>query len=338
MMSSAPTDPDLLGRARSGDGNAFEQVVAPHRSELLLHCYRILGSVHDAEDLVQETLLSAWRGLDHFDGQSLRAWLYRIATNKCLNELRASGRRGQPAHRMTTPQPHESNEPWWLEPYPDVLIDESDPGPEALYESRESLALAFVAALQHLPARQRAALILKDAVGFSVGEVATILDTTTASVNSALQRARRDFHPPRDADLVPEPRSLEESAVVERFVNAFEGGDIDQVVALLTDDIRFTMPPEPIEYRGPSDIAAFIQSLGIWGKDIKLVPTRANAQPALGYYIHDPAAPLYRAIGLLVLALREDRIVRITRFGDRSLLSQIGLPRTLPDSENRRPD
>jgi RNA polymerase sigma-70 factor (TIGR02960 family) len=335
-MRPPVTKDTLLSRARSGDDAAFSELVGPHRRELLLHCYRILGSFQDAEDVLQETLLSAWRALDQFDGRLLRAWLYRIATNRCMNELRATRRRGRPGLEMGRSVTRHSEDPWWLEPYPDALLDDHEPGPEGRYAAREAIALSFIAALQLLPPRQRAALILRDVLGFDVAGVARMLGATPTSVNSALQRARRDFREPGNSDLVPLPQSPEEGAIVERFVNAFEQGDIDQIVSLLTDDSRFTMPPEPDEHRGPLEIAEFIQSLPFWGGPIKLVPTRANGQPAFGYYVRDPSADLYRAVGLLVVGLREDRICSLTRFGDKGLLGRFGLPRTLTDDTPAR--
>jgi RNA polymerase sigma-70 factor (TIGR02960 family) len=328
-MKSPVTKDTLLSRARSGDDAAFSELVGPYRRELLLHCYRILGSFQDAEDVLQETLLSAWRAIDRFDGRSLRAWLYRIATNRCMNELRATRRRGRRGPETGSPVTRHSEEPWWLEPYPDALLDDHEPGPEGRYAAREAIALSFIAALQLLPPRQRAVLILRDVLGFNVPEVARILDTTATSVNSALQRARGDFREPGNPELVPLHQSTEEGAIVEQFVDAFEQGDIDQIVALLSDDSQFTMPPEPDEYRGPSEIAEFVQSLPFWGRPIKLVPTRANGQPAFGYYVRDPSAHLYRAVGLLVLGLREDRICNMTRFGDKGLIGRFGLPRIL---------
>jgi RNA polymerase sigma-70 factor (ECF subfamily) len=278
-------------------------------------------------------MLSAWQAIDRFDGRALRAWLYRIATNRCLNYLRDASRRPK---TVSTPGPFDplgvgtpTEEPWWLEPYPDVLMDPAVPGPEARYDARESIALSFVAGLQRLPTQQRTALVLRDVLGFSAVETADMLDSTPASVNSALQRARRDFKGPRDTELVPLPRSKEEAAVAEWFADAYEQGDIDRIVAILTDDCCATMPPEPIEVLGPAHIGSFLQSLGFWGKPVKAVPTRANGQPAVGYYIYDETTSLFRAGGLMVLALRSDRISHITRFGGSSVFAMFGLPRSL---------
>src|SRR4051794_40336631 len=272
-----------LTRARAGDEKAFGSLVEPYRRELQLHCYRILGSLQDAEDLLQETLLAAWRGLDQFEGRSsLRAWLYRIATNRCLNTLRDSRRR-QPDARDDLPQPTRIAEPLWLEPYPDVMLDgiaDVAPGPDARYETKEAVALAFVAGLQHLPPRQRAVLVLRDVLGFQAAEVAVMLDASEASVTSALQRARAtlDARLPPKLERAPLPRSGRERELLARFAAAFESGDIDGVVALLTDDALLSMPPQPQEYQGHAAIAAFLADrfASHPGRQVRLVPTRAN--------------------------------------------------------------
>jgi RNA polymerase sigma-70 factor (TIGR02960 family) len=329
-----------LTRARSGDEEAFREITDPYRRELQLHCYRIVGSVQDAEDLLQETLLAAWRGLDRFEERaSLRAWLYRIATNRSLNALRDGGRRPRThVSHLDPPRPTLLSEPVWLEPYPDVLLDgiaDAAPGPEARYEMREAVGLGFVTALQHLAPRQRAVLVLRDVLGFRAAEVAAMLEVTEASVNSALQRARQGLEERRsaaDRDAAPLPRSPRERALLGRFADAFEGGDVAQVVALLTDDAWLTMPPEPWAYQGAEAIAGFLEHLTFWRerRGVRLVPTRANAQPAFGYYLPDPNAPVARAGGLLVLTLAGDRIASMTRFGDTGVLAHFGLPRMLP--------
>jgi RNA polymerase sigma-70 factor (ECF subfamily) len=325
-------DETTLERARAGDAIAFEELIEPHRRELLVHCYRTLGSLQDAEDVLQEVLLSAWRALDRFDGRSLRAWLYRIATNRCLNYLRDGSRRPEPAY---PPEPSSgltsSDDPWWLEPYPDVLLDDVAVGPEARYEAREAIALSFVAGLQQLPAQQRTVLVLRDVLGFPAAEVADILGTTPTSVNSALVRARAGFRPDRDPDLVPLPRSAQEAEVVDRFVEAFQAGDLDLVVALLTDDARFAMPPEPVQCNGPLAIAEYLRARSFWGENLRLVPTRVNNQPAFGYYLPDPNSSISRVCGLMVLTLDHNQISTITRFGDKGILARCGLPRTLAD-------
>jgi RNA polymerase sigma-70 factor (TIGR02960 family) len=328
------TDPVLV-RAQAGESDAFAELTNPYRRELHVHCYRILGSFQDAEDLLQETLLSAWQALDRFDGRSLRAWLYRIATNRCLNYLRDSSRRPKVTTATTSGSPFagaaNSDEPWWLEPYPDAFIDTVELGPEARYDARESIALSFVAGLQHLPTQQRAALVLRDVLGFSAAEVAEMLDSTPASVNSALQRARGGLHSSRGPDRVALPRSPREAEVVDQFIDAIQQGDLDRVVALLTDDAELKMPPEPFEFRGPRPIAEFLQQVAFWREDLKMVPTRANNEPAFGYYRKDPNADVYRASGIFVLTVSEDQISSMTRFGDKSLFACFGLPRTILD-------
>jgi len=319
-----------LARARAGDNDAFDELTRPYRRELHVHCYRILGSVQDAEDLLQETLLSAWQGLDRFDGRSLRAWLYRIATNRCLNYLRDTSRRPKVTNMPEFSGATPSDEPWWLEPYPDALMDDVALAPEARYDARESIALSFVSGLQRLPTQQRAALVLRDVMGFSASDIAEMLDSTPASVNSALQRARSRVEQLVLPDSVPRARSEHEARVVDQFVESFQRGDLEGVIALLSEDAKFTMPPEPVEFRGPRVIAEFLRSRGFWGQGLKLVPTRANNQPAYGYYLPDPNANVHRASGILVLSVREDRISAMTRFGDRSLLARFGLPRTMP--------
>jgi RNA polymerase sigma-70 factor (ECF subfamily) len=326
-----------LIRARTGDGEAFRQLIEPYRGELRLHCYRILGSNQDAEDLVQETLLAAWRGIVNFEGRSsVRSWLYRIATNRCLNALRDAGRRPQVEQRFEPVEPSRMSEPIWLEPYPDMLIDavaDASPGPESRYETRESVAVAFVGGLQHLPPRQRAVLVLRDVLGFRAAEAADVLETSEASVNSALQRARETLEThlgSRNRGVAPPRGSLVERQVVERFVDAFESADVDRLVAVLTDDALLTMPPEPFEYLGRSTIARFFLERGWWDQGgIRLVPTRANGQPAFGYYLQDQRAAIARASGIVVITLEEDKVSAITRFGDTGVFPLFGLPRTL---------
>ena len=323
----------ILARAQAGDGEGFRELIGPYRAELLTHCYRTLGSFHDAEDVLQEALLAAWRGIGQFDGRSLRAWLYRITTNRCLNYLRGESRRprpaGMPNQNVGGTGPVRSDDPWWLEPIPDMLLDDVTPGPEARYDARESIALSFVAGLQHLPPQQRAVLVLRDVLGFPAAEAAEILETTTAAVNSALIRARAGLRPDRDPHDVPLPKSPAEAAVVGRFVDALEHFDLDRLVALLTEDARFTMPPEPVEFRGPQAIEGFFRRLPFWGEELKVVLTRANNQPAMVYYLPDPCAPIWRAGSIMVLALQGDRVCALTRFGDHGLLARFGFPRTL---------
>ena len=331
-----------LARARAGDGDAFRELTGPYRGELQLHCYRILGSVQDAEDMVQETLLAAWRGLDRFEERaSMRTWLYKIATNRCLNALRDTGRRPQRAGESwpggAAPEPSRRAEPLWLEPYPDTLVDDlpdTAPGPEARYEAREALALAFMAGLQRLPPRQRAVLVLRDVLGYPAAQAAEMLEASEVSANSALQRARATLSaqlPAASRDRAPAARSPRERDLVGRFVDAFEAADAGKLVDLLTADAWLTMPPEPLEYQGHAAIAHFYVSRTWWGvQPVRLVPTRANNQPAFGYYLRDPQASVARAHGLIVLTLAGDKISAITRFGDNSLFPHFGLPRSLP--------
>jgi RNA polymerase sigma-70 factor (TIGR02960 family) len=324
--------------ARTGDEDAFRELTDPYRRELQLHIYRIVGSAHDAEDLLQETLLAAWRGLERFEERaSVRAWLYRIATNRSLDALRASRRRPEDLPRMTEmPEPTRRAEPIWLEPYPDVLfegIPDEAPGPEARYETKEAIALAFIVGLQHLPPQQRAVLVLRDVLGFRAEEVAELLDTTAASVNSLLRRARAAFEsrlPAAGRERAPLPNSRLERDVVGRFADAVEAGDVEAMVALLTDDAWVTMPPEPWEYQGRHAIRVFLRDREARrGGLLRLVPTRANGQPAFGCYLPSAHAEIARAYALFVLTLESDRISAITWFGDTSVFPQLGLPRTL---------
>jgi len=330
----------MLTRARAGDEQAFRDLTESYRRELQVHCYRILGSVQDAEDALQETFLSAWRGLDGYEERaSMRAWLYKIATNRCLNVLRDSARRPEERRSLTfePPEPTRHGEFLWLEPYPDALLEsvaDAAPGPDARYETHEAIALAFVTALQRLPPRQRAALVLRDVLGFRAAEIATMLDSTETSVNSALQRARATLDaitPPR-RDRAPLPSSSSERELVGRFAEALENGSVEQIVALLTDDAWVTMPPEPFEYQGLAAIDEFFtQAFAARGdRTDRLVPTRANGQPAFGHYIGDLHAPVVRGVGVIVVTLSGGRIAQLTRFGGAGLLARFGLPRTLP--------
>jgi RNA polymerase sigma-70 factor (TIGR02960 family) len=331
-------DSDLI-RARAGDHQAFAALTDPHRRELQLHCYRILGQVQDAEDAVQETLLSAWRALESFEERStLRSWLYRIATNRCLNMLRDSGRRPRTGSGLayTPPEPTRYGEVLWLEPYPDALLEgiaDGAAGPEARYETREAVTLAFLTALHRLPPRQRAVLVLRDVLGFSAAEVAVMLETTPTSVNSALIRARATIEErgPRAYDRAPLARSAQEEELVARFADAFERGDVEPIVALLAEDALLTMPPEPHEYEGHAAIKqVYAQAFARRDNPHRLIPTRANSQPAFVQYVKDPHSDIGRAFGLLVLTLDGDRISHITRFAAISALPHFGLPRTIP--------
>ncbi len=330
---------DLITRARAGDGDAFRELIEPHRRELQVHCYRMLGSFQDAEDALQDTLLDAWQGLAGFEGRaSLRTWLYRIATNRCLKALRSASRR--PAQEwnipgVEPPEPARLGEVVWLEPFPGALLEGgigAPPGPEARYEQTESISLAFVTALQVLPPRQLAVLILRDVLGFHASEVAGMLDSTVESVNSALKRARASLQRRRHTAAGSEPPnasgSLSEGAIVAKFVRAWESADLDALVALLTDDVFISMPPMPFEYEGRDVVARFCASIFRAGRRFDLVPTRANGQPAFGAYLRAPNG-ISHGTGLIVLALTGDRICAMTHF-DNSVLPSFGLPRSLP--------
>jgi RNA polymerase sigma-70 factor (ECF subfamily) len=328
---------DLIVRAQAGDEQAFGQLVEPYQRELQVHCYRILGSAQDAEDALQETLLAAWRGLRGFEQRSsLRTWLYRIATSRCLNALRSASRRppmNWPNHDVDPPEPTRLGEVVWLEPYPDLLLhdladDAADP--QARYEAREAISLAFITALQLLPPRQRAALILRDVLGFHASEAADILAASEQSVSSALKRARATLarELPR-GEAPPPPHSAVEQQLVARLTRAFEAADVDGIVALLTQDAWLTMPPVPLEYQGRELAARFLTLAFRRGRRYRLIATRANGQPAFGVYLRDPHGGVLHANGLIVLTLGGDRISMITRF-DNSVIPRFGLPRSLP--------
>jgi RNA polymerase sigma-70 factor (ECF subfamily) len=330
---------DLMSRAREGDGDAFRQLTEPYGRELQVHCYRMLGSLHDAEDAFQETLLSAWQGFARFEGRaSLRTWLYRAATNRCLDARRSASRR--PVKEwdvpgVEPPEPTRLGEVVWLEPYPDALLEgaiDVPLGPEARYERAESISLAFVTALQVLPPRQVAVLVLRDVLGFHANEVADMLDSTVESVNSALKRARASLQrrglPAVDLELPPAPGSPAEDAIVAKFVRAWEAADLDELVALLTDDVFISMPPMPFEYEGRDVVARFCASIFGSSRRFDLVPTRANGQPAIGAYLRTPTG-ISHGVGLYVLTLAGDRICAMTRF-ENIVLPSFGLPRSLP--------
>jgi RNA polymerase sigma-70 factor (ECF subfamily) len=331
---------DLISRARAGDGDAFRALTEPYLRELQVHCYRMLGSFQDAEDALQATLLAAWKGLGGFEGRSsLRTWLYRIATNRCLDARRSASRR--PAKEwdvpgVEPPEPTRLGEVVWLQPFPDALLggatDVPPPGPEARYELAEAVSLAFVTALQVLPPRQLAVLILRDVLGFHASEVAGMLDSTVESVTSALKRARASLEsrlpPPAGREPPPASGSPAEDALVAKFVRAWESADLDALVALLTDDAFVSMPPMPFEYHGRDVVARFSATLFDAGRRFDLVPTRANGQPAFGVYLRTPTGTRH-GVGLYVLTLAGDRICAMTRF-ENSVLPWFGLPRSLP--------
>jgi RNA polymerase sigma-70 factor, ECF subfamily len=321
----------LLDAARAGDEHAFRRLVEPHQSELHAHCYRMLGSVHDAEDALQDALLRAWRGLPRFEGRSsLRSWLYRIATNTCLDVVARRPKRVLPVDYGPPADPHGGpGEPLiesvWVEPYPDERLGLEDgfAAPEARYERRESVELAFIAALQHLPANQRAVLVLREVLGFSAREVAEMLETTTASVNSALQRARASAE-----ERLPEQsqqatlRTLGDERVrevVQNYVDAWDRGDVEAVVAMLTEDAAFAMPPLQTWFRGSEALRIFLAGWPLSGTwRWRHVVAHANGQPALAFYSWDPDAETYLPFALNVLTLRGDRISDVTAFVARS--------------------
>jgi RNA polymerase sigma-70 factor (TIGR02960 family) len=330
---------ELIARAQAGDDSAFAELIEPHRRELHVHCYRMLGSFQDAEDALQDTLLAGWQGLGGFEGRaSVRTWLYRIATNRCLNALRSASRR--PAREwdvpgVQPPEPTRLGEIVWLEPYPDALLADvidAPIGPEARYEQTEAISLAFVTALQLLPPRQLAVLILRDVLGFHANEVADMLDSTVESVTSALKRARASLQRQRqqsgDHEPAPAADSAAEHAIVAQFVSAYESADVDALVSLLTDDVFISMPPIPFEYEGADLTGRFFAGIFGAGRRFELVRTHANGQPALGAYLRGPAATSH-AVGLYVLTLAGDRISAMTRF-EPSVLPWFGLPLSLP--------
>jgi len=303
---------------------SFEELTAPYLGELHLHCYRMLGSLTDADDVLQEVLVAAWRGLDGFEGRaSLRTWLYRIATNRCLNELRSRRRRpAEPVPPFDPPEPTRLGDVMWLQPYPDADLE-----PAARYQARETIELAFVAALQRLPPRQVAVLLLCDVLGFTTSEVASMLDTTPAAVKGLLQRARAGVERPSGSAEAYEPKHSEaEEHLAARFADAYARDDVDAVVALLTDEAWLAMPPAPHEYQGKAAIAAFLSASrhGRGGRRFVLAPTAANGHPAFGAYLRADDGAL-TPVGILALETSEGRIVRITRFLDARLPARFGL-------------
>jgi RNA polymerase sigma-70 factor (TIGR02960 family) len=331
-----------LRRARAGDADAFRQLTEPYRGQLRAHCYRMLGSLQDAEDALQETMLAAWRGLAGFEGRSsVQTWLYRIATNRCLNVRRGRSRRPE-LPSMPEPQPPtRMAEPLWVQPYPDALLEgvpDRAPGPAARYEMRESMELVFVTALQRLPARQRAALVLRDVLGFSVREVATMLDAGEASAKSALQRARATLARRLEGgarEPAPPANSAAERRLVQRLADAIEAGDVAGVVDVLADDAWLTMPPQPFEYQGHTAIASFLRyRFEIQGHPQRVVATRANTHPAIGCYFRGVSADVARPYGLLVLTLAGPHISALTWFADTTGFASFGLPPELPTPQS----
>ena len=331
---------DLISRAQAGDEEAFRALTEPHRRELLVHCYRMLGSLQDAEDALQDTLVGAWQGLGTFQGRaSMRTWLYQIATNRCLNALRTTRRRPAKAWDvpgMTAPEPTRWGEAPWLEPFPETLLEgayDLPLGPEARYEQTESISLAFVAALQVLPPLQLAVLVLRDVLGFPASEVARMIDRSVESVTSALKRARSTLQ--RSRPVLEErqhgagPGSSAEQELVARFVAAYEAADVDGVVALLTDDVFMSMPPIPFEYVGRNPVREFLELL-FGARHFSLVPTRANGQPAFGAYVTG-ADGVRHASGLITVTVTDRGISELSRF-ERSVFDWFGLPPELEGS------
>jgi RNA polymerase sigma-70 factor, ECF subfamily len=322
------TEQELLNAARRGDEAAFGHLVSPYRAELSAHCYRMLGSIHDAEDALQDALLRAWRGLARFEARSsLRSWLYTIATNACLRAIERRPKRVLPIdYSPAASDPHAPDQPLvesvWVEPYP---------GADAGYEQRESIELAFIAALQHLPAQQRAVLILRDVLGFSGAEVADVLDTNADAVYSALQRAHKTVDqrlPERSQQATL--RSLGDNGLrelVEGYVDAWERADVDALAAMLAEDAAFTMPPQALWFRGRDAIAAFLALRPLHdGNRWRVMPTSANSQPAFGHYIWDDDENAFVPEGIAVLTLDGDQISELTVFREAELFERFGLP------------
>ncbi len=334
---------DHLIAAQQGNELAFEALTQPHQRELHVHCYRMLGTLDDADDALQETLLRAWRRIDQFEPRApYRAWLYRIATNVCLTMLT---QRARQIDRTATVPGHARDSTWRteevpvnLDPYPNRLLDDlapAIPGPEATVELHESVEIAFVAAVQLLPARQRAILLLRDVIGYTAAEVAAMLATSVASINSALQRARATLEQERDASRIARKHSRtsaeNEQALVRRLVDAWHASDVQAIVAVLTDDAVFTMPPQPERFVGGDEIAAFLSTVPAGGRldRFRVVPTQANHQPAVAVYFCDDSSRSCHAHAVIVLAIDGNAIASLARFANPSLFARFGLPETL---------
>ncbi|MBV9580784.1 MAG: RNA polymerase subunit sigma-70 [Chloroflexi bacterium] len=339
-MTTEQAEQAELITALAGDADAFRSLTDRYRRELHVHCYRLLGSFHDAEEAVQETMLRAWRHLATFKGHSsFRAWLYRIATNVCLSRGRARarqvGRELLPA--LAEEVAHGTEPSIHLTPYPDALLDELEAtwgDPVAEYDMRESVQLAFLAVIQWLPPRQRAALILRDVLGWSLGDVAATLESTVASVNSALNRARTTIEQQRAAGRLQSrrvaPSTDVEDSLLQRYVNAFEAADVAGLASVLREDVVLSMPPLPLRYTGREAVVDFYRKVPLAVDDqVRFVPTRANRQPALAAYRLDPAAGVYRPLGIWVFVADGDLIGEITAFVDPTLLAAFGLPAEL---------
>jgi RNA polymerase sigma-70 factor (ECF subfamily) len=338
---------EVAAAVRAGDGTVFSTLVEQHRAELRVHCYRMLGSLDEAEDLVQETFLRAWRHREAFQGRStFRAWLYRIATNACLDALEHRDRRVLPHHLADPSDPGVAPRPRtdvaWLQPFPDRLWEPAAPAdtqPEAMAVSRETIELAFLAAIQHLPPRQRAVLILRDVLGWPALQTAALLETSAASVNSALQRARttlREHLPERRLDWAPSAvPSEEERAVLGRYMDAVERADLAAVAALLAEDVRATMPPYPMWFQGRDALVGALAAswdptrAGYVGR-FRLLPTRANGHPAAAEYVRGPDDTAYHAFAVGVLVVEHGVIAELTAFHEPSLFAAFGCPPALP--------
>jgi RNA polymerase sigma-70 factor, ECF subfamily len=335
--SSDQREAGLLQAARAGDERAFATLLEPYRRELLAHCYRMLGSHADAEDALQETLLRAWRGLAHFEGRSsLRGWLYRIATNRCLTAIERRPKRVLPIDYGPAGDAHDAladpvNDPVWLEPYPDIELELAGPaGPEARYEQREAVELAFIAAIQNLPARQRAVLLLRDVLGFSARETAGVLETTPVSIDSALRRAHKAVDDRLPSQSQQQTLRLlgddQLSRLVERFIAAWERHDVDGLVSMLAEDGRIVMPPYPSWYSGREQVALFLRSYPLRaGRRWKLVPTSANGQPALATFEWNEHAGAFEPHSISVLTLSGNQIEDVMVFLDPELLKPFAL-------------
>jgi RNA polymerase sigma-70 factor (TIGR02960 family) len=338
VHDSRHTEIELLAASKAGDERAFERLTLPLQRELHVHCYRMLGSLEDADDALQETLLRAWRQLDHFEPRApFRAWLYRIATNVCITTLARHSRRSEVTATTFAARRGVEGEPMYLDPYPDLLLDElgpAAPGPEATVEGWESVELAFVAAAQLLPPRQRATLLLRDVIGYPAAEVAGMLATSVTAVNSALQRARATLERERSAGRVTRTHSWTstgtEQALVRRLADAWHAADVPSIVALLTEDALLTMPPQPARYVGREAIGTFLATVPHGGRldRYRLVPTRANRQPAVAAYYREEDVGSYRAYAVIVLAISDGAIASIVRFADPALFARFGLPAT----------
>jgi RNA polymerase sigma-70 factor (TIGR02960 family) len=342
LFGGEPTEIERLAAAQRGDEGAFGELTRPFQRELHVHCYRMLGSLADADDALQETLLRAWRQLDRFEPRApFRAWLYRIATNVCLTMLERRARRGEVALAEVEgdARPQEGD-PVHLDPYPDRLLNElapTRPGPEATIEQQESVELAFCAAVQILPPRQRATLLLRDVIGYTAAEVAAMLATSVAAANSALQRARETLERERVAGRIARTHShagdTTERALVRRLVDAWHAADIAALVSVLTEDALLAMPPQPERYVGRETIGAFLARVPGRGRldRFRLVPTRANCQPAVAIYYRDGDAGPYQAEGVLVLSIEGEAIASMTRFADPALVGRFGLPMAIDE-------